>query len=113
MNDNWCQYEDAQQRDGEIRHYRCRVCGHERESRYGPEMLRRLCMVGVRKRLESDIADDVNPETRSMDEIRMTLNACFAGCRHMKRHCTRFGKSRCERYQAWIEHLLENDCTPE
>ena len=67
-----------------------------------------------REELELDIATDVTETTRTMDEIRQTLlGKCFNGCQYMNgRCCTRWGK-RCEHYQAWIEHLLENDCTPE
>jgi hypothetical protein len=67
-----------------------------------------------RARIEEDIVDDVTDETRSMAEIRRTLDKCFDGCRHMGEHCIRRGSRHLgEDYQAWIEHILEHDCEPE
>lgn len=65
----------------------------------------------LREEIERDIADDITPQTRTMKQIRQTLDdKCFAGCGHMEGVCTRWGTCGYDRYQAWIEHLLENDC---
>jgi len=37
-----CEYEQIGQ-DGDVHFYRCRHCGHKRESRYPPELLHRNC----------------------------------------------------------------------
>lgn len=98
----------------------CPTCDLE-QRRLLPRELRRNCRVVVRQarkhmteQVVEDIADDITENTRTLDEIRKTLEKCFGGCRHMKRWCRKRGHRQLgEQYQAWIEHLLEHDCDPE
>jgi hypothetical protein len=83
-----------------------------------PVWAHRECLTQSRKSIEADILTDITSDTRTMDEINHTLDKCFSGCKHMKRWCTKHGNSTVvferqlqEQYQAWIEYLLENDCT--
>ena len=93
----------------------CPVPGCDpKKRRLLPGDYRRNCRATRREQFEADIATDVSENTRTMNQIGLTLDKCFGGCRYMKRWCTRRGARQMgEQYQAWIEHLLENDCTPE
>jgi hypothetical protein len=54
------------------------------------------------------------PSDRRPKPTSPPLDKCFSGCRHMQRCCTRWGPPLLgEDEVAWIEHLLEHDCTPE
>jgi hypothetical protein len=71
-------------------------------------------LAAMRGNLEADILTDITSQTRTMTKINQTLDKCFSGCKHMKRWCTKRGNKQLqEQYQAWIEYLLENDCTPD
>jgi hypothetical protein len=114
MNHTLCVYEATGSKDNGEWPYQCVQCGHTRRSKYPPTMIRRICAVSVREAVEADIATDITEDTRTLDEIRLTLDKCFGGCKHTRQWCRRWGKRGLgEDYQAWIEWLLENDCTSE
>lgn len=89
-----------------------------RKQRLLPVNAHRMCGKVIRAQIEQDIAPDITPDTRTIEQIRQTLDKCFGGCRHMKRYCTKRGSKQLpgwpqEQEQAWIEHLLVHDCEPE
>jgi hypothetical protein len=114
-----CKYELTRKGADGINSYRCIGCGDERKSKYPAHQLHRWCgdrpgWRTKRERIEEDIATDITSQTRTMAQINQTLDKCFSGCKHMKRWCTKHGNRQLqEQYQAWIEYLLEDDCTPE
>ena len=91
----------------------CKVCGWG-TGKGRTKTFRRNCDEGpvarptYRERVEADLADDPH-RTRSMEAIGVDLDKCFGGCKHFRGVCTLHPK-RCERYQRWVELLLDGDC---